>query len=463
VKLKFLGASGTVTGSCYLLTTDSASVMIDFGSFQGGRHLQSLNRTLPVIDFSRLSAVLLTHAHNDHTGRLPLLLKAGFSGSIHATEPSIDLTSLILKDSAKVQAYDMERINRKRERAGQEPYKPLYNAEDVERILSFFKPVIFNHYFQVVKGIAARYIEAGHMLGSASIEVVAEENGQKKRVIFSGDIGPKGVPYLRDPETFETADVVVMESTYGDRDHKPLAATLVEFKGIISKVVERGGKIIVPSFAIGRTQQIIYHLAAFFKEGSFPRFPVYVDGPMALEANRIYARHSEIFDAEAQALLKSHELQDAFASVKTAQTAEQSRAINGISGPCMIIAGAGMCNAGRVLHHLKQNLWKSENAVVIVGFQAEGTLGRLLVDGEPVVKIMNEPIAVKASVHTLSGFSAHAGQTELLQWFQPLANDKPRVFLTHGESRPRAALAREFNNKYGLNPILPVLDQEVEI
>ena len=463
IKLTFHGAAGTVTGSAYLLQTSRATVLVDFGMFQGFNLPEDLNRMPSGLDLGKLNAVILTHAHLDHTGRLPLLAKHGYRGPIYCTEPTIPLTALILRDSAHLQAMDLERANRKHQRAGELPAEPLYTAEQVEQVLQLFKPVPYDAPQEVAPGIRARWVEAGHMLGSASLQVCVQEDSHTKTIVFSGDVGPKGAPILKDAVGFEKADVVVMESTYGDRDHKPLQETVNEFEPIVKKAVERKSKILVPVFAVGRTQLLLYLLAQMFRHRVVPKFPIFLDSPMAIEATKIYWEHLDLFDAEFKALNRERPLLEDLNTVKPTPTAQDSMALNSLPGPCLIMAGSGMCNGGRILHHLKENLWRPEACVLIVGYQGEGSLGRRLVDGEKVVSIFGEKIAVKAGVHTLNGFSAHAGQSELLQWFGHLAPVRPRVFLTHGEARGREPLAKLIQERYSLRAELPELGNSASL
>jgi len=458
IKLTFLGAAGTVTGSAYLLQTSRATVLVDFGMFQGFSKHEVLNQMPAAIDVTRLTAVLLTHAHLDHTGRLPLLAKHDYRGPIYATEATIPLTSLILRDSAHLQAMDVERANRKRQRAGEPMLEPIYTAEHVAQIMQHFKPVPYDQPVEIASGIRARWVEAGHMLGSASLQLCVQVEGVAKTIVFSGDIGPIGAPILQDAVGFEKADVVVMESTYGDRDNKPLAETVREFEDIVKNAVASRGKILVPVFAVGRTQLLLYLLAQMFRRKVVPKFPIFLDSPMAVEASKIYWSHLELFDDEFRALNAERPVFDDMDTVKATPTAQDSMALNELNGPCLIMAGAGMCTGGRILHHLKQNLWREGTHVLIVGYQGEGSLGRRLVDGEKLVSIFGEKIAVKATIHTLNGFSAHAGQTELLRWFDHMAKCRPRTFLTHGEARGREPLAKLIKQRYGLQPELPELN-----
>ncbi len=463
MKITILGAAGgEVTGSAYLVDTGRARVLVDCGQFQG-HHVEALNR--PPLDAGAPppDAVVLTHAHLDHTGRLPLLVRTGFRGPIWATPATIDMTGLILRDAAKVQAQDAERHNRARQRAGEAPAEPLFTLEDVEQILKQLRPMAYHQPFDVAPGLRVRAVEAGHMLGSASLEIVADADGRRTTAVFSGDLGPKGAPILRDAERFARADLVFLESTYGDRDHQPFADTVQEFIAILQEAVAQRSKVLVPTFAVGRAQLLTALLAWIFRNRRVEPFPVFLDSPMAIEATHIYERHPELYDEEMLAFLKARPVAKDLATMKLTATPAESRQINACAGPCLIMAGAGMCNAGRILHHLRHNLWNPEAHVVIAGYQGGGTLGRQLVDGAGQVSIFGEPVAVKARIHTLGGFSAHAGQTELAAWFAPLAASRPRLVLTHGEDPQRAALAALLAKAHGITALLPALGDSVEL
>ena len=462
MKITFHGAAGgEVTGSSYLIETEHARLVLDCGMFQGGARADALNR-LPA-GYERVDAVVVTHGHLDHTGRLPLLARVNYGGPIFATPATIEMAALILRDSAKIQAQDNERHNRKRERAGEPAEEPLYSPAHVETILGRFQPVAYDQPVAVAPGIRACFAEAGHMLGSASIKLFVNEGGRERTVVFSGDLGPRGAPILKDYEPFQQADLVVLESTYGDRDHKPFQETVEQFLEIIRQASAARGKILVPTFAVGRAQLLSLLLAWAFREHRIQPFPIFLDSPMAIEASKIYQHHFELFDDEMLKFLREGSLQQDLATLHLCPTAEDSKKINDVPGPCLVMAGAGMCNAGRILHHLRQNLWRPDTHVVIAGFQAADSLGRRLVDGAKMVTIHGEKVAVKAQIHTLGGFSAHAGQTDLLNWFAAMAGSRPRVVLTHGENPQRQALAEKIREKHDLVAQLPVLGESLEL
>jgi metallo-beta-lactamase family protein len=356
-----------------------------------------------------------------------------------------------------LQKADVERQNRRRRREGKPLLEPLYTADDTKKLRALAKPLAYDRPTEVAKGVVVRAVEAGHMLGSASLEMTVDDGGKKKVVVFSGDLGPRGAPLHRDPTPFERADLVFMESTYGDRDHKPLHQTAIEAREVIRKAVAAKGKILVPAFAIGRTQLLLYLLAGAFKRKTLPKFPIVVDSPMGIEATKIYGKHTELFDEEALAMHKSGELRTNLETVQFSQTADDSRALNEVAGPCLILAGAGMCNGGRILHHFRHNLALPNTTVLIVGYQGHGSLGRMLVDGKTFVTIFGEKIPVRASVHTFGGLSGHAGQTDLLRWLETLAPSRPRVILTHGEDRGRKPLGRLIQERHGLKAEYPDL------
>lgn len=465
MKLTFHGAAGEVTGSCTLIETSRARVLVDFGMHQGGVESEIRNRrtTLqPLIQAGHPDAVVLTHAHIDHCGRMPMLAAWGYKGPIYTTPASADLTEILLRDSADIQESDALRMTRARQRAGREPAPPLYAVADVEKLLPLFRTIPYEQWTDIAPGVRLRFFDAGHILGSASAELRITENGQEKVIVFSGDLGPKGVPLLRDPTPPPPADVLILESTYGDRDHRPLRETVAEFEKIISESVWAKEKVIIPSFAVGRTQQLTYYLGELARSGRLPHFPVYVDSPLALSATDLYRRHPELFDTEARALLQQGECIFDCPNLRFTRSAQESKQLNDMWGMAVIIAASGMCTGGRILHHLKHHLWRKGTHVVMVGYQAAGSLGRRLVEKAPRVRIMGEWIAVRAEIHTLGGFSAHAGRGELLDWASNVKS-KPRVFLNHGEDRARTALAQGLRERFGWESTLPEYQSVHEI
>jgi metallo-beta-lactamase family protein len=462
MKIYFHGATGDVTGSAYHVKTKHASVLVDCGLYQG-KEARAKNRQRAKLEGGRLDAVVLSHAHLDHVGRLPLLTKAGYQGPIYATQSTIDVATLILRDALYLQKADLDRENRKRMRTGLAPLEPVYEEKDVRRLKPLVKSINYDQRVEIAPGIQVRLVDAGHVIGSASVELTVEEDGGSKVVVFSGDLGPRGAPLLNEPVPFERADAVIMESTYGDRNHRSLHETAIEARKIVAKAIEAKAKILVPVFAVGRTQLLLYLLAAAFRNKTLPRFPVYLDSPLAIEATKVYGKHSEIFDQEAQRMVQSGELREQLQSVRFCPTANESRELNNIKGPCMIMAGSGMCTGGRIMHHLRHNLYRPETAVLIVGFQSPGTLGRQLVDGAKSVSVLGERVAVRASIHTMGGFSAHADQNGLLDWFATVAPSKPRAIITHGENRARKIFSDLIRARHALKPECPNLGDVVEV
>lgn len=461
MKIRFLGAAGDVTGSAYHVTTNDASILVDCGFFQGRKTESAKNRRKAQL--GTLDAVVLTHGHLDHIGRLPLLTRNGYKGPIYATRPTLDLATLVLKDSLGIQKQDLKRENQKRARAKLPPLEPLFEEADVRRLKPLVSPVKYNQRFAVAKGIEARLVDAGHVIGSSSVELTVSEGGHKKVVVFSGDLGPRGAPLLNDPEPFTDADAVIMESTYGDRNHRSLHDTAMEGREIIARAIQNKAKILVPIFAIGRTQLLLYLLGGAFKKKTLPPFPIYLDSPMAIEATGIYRKNNELFDTEALGMVQSGELRRSLSSARPSVKPGESRALNSVKGPCLIMAGSGMCNGGRIMHHLRHNLPIPETAVLIVGFQSPGTLGRKLVDGAKSLMMFGEEVPVRASIHTMGGFSAHADQTGLLEWYGVMAPSRPRTIITHGEDSARKTFSGLLEKKFGVKTECPALEDVIEI
>jgi metallo-beta-lactamase family protein len=462
IKLGFYGAAGEVTGSCYILTTDRARVMIDMGMHQGEQVADEHNRRMPP-DPARLDAVVLTHAHLDHCGRLPLLLKAGFKRRIHCTMPTAELTDIILKDSAHLQVADAERFNALLRQPNEPQQQPLYDPSDVERTLPLLTTAPYDQPVTIAEGITIKFIEAGHILGAASVQMTITDGPRTFNLVFSGDVGIVGSPILRDPVTPLPADAVLLESTYGDRDHKPLAATREELLSILKDAQATHAKVLIPAFAIGRTQDLIFHIGEFLRAGQLAPTRVFIDSPMAVAASQLYIRHPEVYDAHATELRANHISALNFPGLTYIKTVDESKALNSDKGCMVIIAASGMCTGGRIVHHLLHNIANPTTRIVIVGYQGVGTLGRQLVDGARQVRIFRETLPVRAQVHTLGGFSAHAGQSGLLAWAAPLAPTKPRLFLTHGEDGPRGVLRDLLKAQYRWDAALPRYGEEVAL
>ena len=463
MRIHFHGAAGDVTGSAYQVVTEKASVLVDCGFFQGRKDESAKNRRKAQLEGGKVDAVVLTHGHLDHIGRLPLLTRNGYKGPVYATRPTLDIATLILKDSLALQKNDLKRQNQKRARSKLPPLEPLFEEADVRKLKPLATPVKYNQRFTVAPGIEARLVDAGHVIGSASVELTVSENGHKKVVVFSGDLGPRGAPLVKDPEPFNEADAVIMESTYGNRNHRSMHDTAIEGREIISKAIDNKAKVIVPVFAVGRTQLLLYLLAGAFKRKTLPRFPIFLDSPMAIHATKIYGRNSELFDEEALGMVQSGELLRNLNCARPCTTPGESRALNKEKGPCLIMAGSGMCTGGRIMHHLRHNLPIPETAVLIVGFQSPGTLGRKLVDGAKSVMMFGEEVPVRASIHTMGGFSAHADQRGLLDWYSTLAPSRPRTIITHGEDRARQAFGDLITSRFGLQTERPSLGDVIEI
>jgi metallo-beta-lactamase family protein len=444
VELEFYGAAGEVTGSCHILRVGRQTLLVDCGLIQAGRETMRRNRGAFPVDPRRIDAVLLTHAHLDHCGRLPLLVSRGFSGTIYTTAACRDLLPILLRDAAHLSMREAERINRRRE-PGEPLAEPLFTMAEVDATLALVRAIRYDTPYAPFPGVSLVMREAGHIMGSASLELECREDGLVRRVVFSGDLGPYDSPILLDPHAFGAADLVVMESTYGDRRHRDRAETLAEMRGIIAAAARDGGNIIVPAFAVGRSQEILYVLGKHFEDWGLRSWMVFLDSPMAIEAGAVYWRHADRHDEEARHLRSGFASMPGLPNLRLCRTVADSMAINAHRSRAFIIAGSGMCNGGRVLHHLRRDLGRPECHVMIVGFQVPGTLGRALVDGEPEVRIFGETIPVAAQIHTVGGFSAHGDQADLLRWYGCFAG-RPAVCLVHGEPEPARVLQRSLRS-----------------
>jgi metallo-beta-lactamase family protein len=454
--IEFVGAAQTVTGSKHLLVTKRASVLLDCGFFQGRRR-ESIEQNKHLgVDPGRLAAVVLSHAHIDHSGALPLLVKQGYDGPIFMTPATRDLCAVMLEDAAMIQAQDARYINKliERDKAEMIPVEPLYTVEDVVRVLERIVSVPYGRRIEIAAGVHATFHDAGHVLGSAITALDVEEDGKKKRVVFTGDLGRKKIPILRDPEIVDGADVLVTESTYGDRLHKPISAVEDELAAVMKRTYERGGKVVIPSFALERAQELLYAIRTLKQQGRMPKMPIYVDSPLTVKITDIFRLHPECFDAETRELLNGDESPFEDENLRYVSDKEESKAIDASPDPCVIISASGMCEAGRIVHHLKATIESAKNTVCIVGFQAPHTLGRRIVERRARVRIFGVERDLKAEVATLNGFSAHADQSDLLEYADGLRQRGPlsRVALVHGEPQAQAALRAKLKER-GLDDV----------
>ena len=468
-KLTFFGAVEGVTGSMYLLKAGKSQVLLDCGLFQGRRKEEAANLEPLPFDSSTIDAVVLSHAHLDHSGRLPLLVAEGYEGPIYTTRPTCDLIEVLLKDAASLQERDAEWENKRRRRAGKEEIEPLYSLEDVEDALSLRQGISYYQRITIADGVDIKFVDAGHILGSAIVEIFIDEHGVEKKLVFSGDLGNSQAALLRDPDIVESADILLLESTYGDREHRSMEDTLSEFENMIEEASQNGGNILIPSFAVGRTQEIIYRLGELYQKGKLKQQAIYLDSPMAIAVTEIYHRYQDVYNEEDKNAIetyskeeRSHQksLHTFLPILRYSTSTEESMALNKLASGAIIIAGSGMCNGGRIRHHLKHNLWRKQSHVVFVVYQAIGTPGRKLVDGAATLKTGGEEVVVRAQVHTLGGFSAHASQSQLIHWLSNFKEKRPQLFLVHGEEGAKQAL-QTAAKEHGWNANIPALGQEI--
>lgn len=460
MKIRFLGAARKVTGSCFHLLTDGTQVLVDCGMNQG-RNSDALNREPFRFHPDQIDTLLLTHAHLDHSGLIPRLVAGGFSGRILTTSATAELAGIILLDSAHIQEKDAEWQTKKAQRAGKDQvFEPLYTTEDVKACLPQFDQNGYDSLHQLPGGMRFRFVDAGHILGSASLELWFHDGGRDKKIVFSGDVGKSGNPIIRDPQHITEADYVVVESTYGNRFHKDLEASIDELEAAVKETFKRGGNVLLPSFAVGRTQDVLYILNRLVREKRLSDINVYVDSPLADKATKIYMSHPEFFDAETLNTFTFRS--SAGMRIHFTTTIEESQKLNRVKSGAIIIAGSGMCEGGRIRHHFKHNIWRQECSIIFTGFQVPGTLGRYIVDGAKRAYILGEEMAIRAKVHTIGGFSAHADQGELLEWLGTFTNN-PRVFIVHGEEPVALEFEKIVREKLGLTTYVPHLGEELEI
>lgn len=463
MKITFCGAVGTVTGSCYLIETEQHRFIVDCGMFQGSKEIRSLNEREFLFNPGDLDFVLLTHAHIDHSGLIPKLVKNGFSKTIFATKATVELCRIMLPDSGHIQEMELEWRNRKRARKGQPLMEPLYTSLDARNSLRLFQAVNYQEEFRPVPEITVRFLDAGHILGSAIIEIYVTEGRTTTKLVCSGDLGQKNQPIIKDPTYIQDADYLLIESTYGNRLHEETEERVRQLRRMIIESVETGGNLIIPAFAVGRTQDLLYHIRTLLLKGEIPRIPVYIDSPMAVSATEIYRDSPGYYDDQTLKMMADNQSPFDYNNLHFIRTVDESRRLNEIAKGTIIISASGMCEAGRILHHLKHNLWRPESHILFVGYQAEGTLGRRLLEGAKVVKIMGEEIGVRAQIHSIGGFSAHADQAGLLDWLGAFQKMPRGIFITHGENGAQKDLAALIRRNFGITPSIPAWGEEYEL
>ena len=468
MKIKFCGATIGVTGSCHLLSTERHKVLLDCGQFQGNKEMDALNwEPFPFAPDS-IEAVVLSHAHIDHCGRIPLLVKRGFKGDIYCTDATADLLQVMLLDSAYIHEKDAEWQSKKNARTGKPPVEPLYTVEDAERSLKLVKPILYDQLVELNDEMKIVFNDAGHILGSAITEIWVTENDQTSKIVFSGDLGVTNRPILRDPKKIKKADYLIMESTYGGRLHPENSTSIDRLIHIIRDTVKRKGSVIIPAFAVGRTQELIYELNMFYEHHPEYRdfledLNVYIDSPMATTATEVFRKNAQVFDEETKELILSGDNPLDFTNLIFTRSTAESQALNMNRVPKIIISASGMCEAGRIRHHLKHNLWDPKNSIVFVGYQAEGTLGRALIDGVKEVKLFGETVIVAAEIHNLEGFSGHADQNGLLDWLGGFQKIPKQIFLVHGEEQSKVDFAKAAQERLGLSTTPIFCNSEFEL
>jgi metallo-beta-lactamase family protein len=466
MNIQFLGAVRTVIGSMHLLKTNGSRILLDCGLYQGKRQESfERNRNLP-FEAGSIDAMILSHAHIDHSGNIPSLVKNGFQGNIYTTSASRDLCAAMLRDSGHIQEEDARYVNKKRAKQGLPPVEPLYTMDDATESLNNFVSVGYNRPVAIVPGVTLTFRDAGHILGSAVTVLDIEEDGQQKRLVFTGDLGRKGLPILRDPQPVDRADYLIIESTYGDRLHEPVETTEKKLRDVVVNTYRRGGKVIVPAFAVGRTQELVYALHRMTESRDLPILPIFVDSPLAVNVTEVFRLHPECYDQELNQFIATSDNHDPFGFHRLTyiRSAEASKDLNFLREPAIIISASGMCEAGRILHHLKNNIEDPRNAIVIVGWQAPQTLGRRLVERQSVVKIFGEEYNLRAQVETINGFSAHADRNELLDYVQQLGPTRLKsIFVVHGEEAASLALADGMHGLGATSAIVPKLGEEFEL
>ena len=475
MKIQFCGATTGVTGSCHLITTANHKVLLDCGQFQGGKAQEELNYEPFPFDPAEIEYLVLSHAHIDHCGRIPLLVKRGFKGQIYCTDATADLLGIMLLDSGHIHEQEAEWQNRKNARAGRPLVEPLYTEKDAEESLKFIKPVLYNQLVELNDEVRICFNDAGHILGSGEIEIFVSEKVEgssevrASKIVFSGDLGVMDRPILRNPTIIKKADYVIMETTYGNRNHPDNAMDVNHLVDIICETAARGGNSVIPSFAVGRTQELIFELNRIYEDPSDPRqeqlskIKVYVDSPMAAAATEVFKKNAQVFDEETKDYISKGENPLEFPNLKFTQSTEESQWLNVDREPKVIISASGMCEAGRIRHHLKHNLWDARNSIIFVGYQAEGTLGRGIIDGEKEVQLFGETVQVNAKIHNLEGFSGHADMNGLLGWLKGFQKLPKQLFLVHGEPEVKIEFAKTVKEQIGIDAIPVNVNSEYEL
>ncbi len=463
--IQFLGAARTVTGSMHLVSVNGTRILLDCGMFQGRRsEAYDRNRTFP-FDPSNIDAVILSHAHIDHAGNLPTLVKNGYHGPIYATSATRDLCNIMLYDSAYIQQRDIEYVNKRRQKKHEPLFNPLYDVQDVSAAMAQFISINYDQPIQVAKGMTGKFLDAGHILGSAVTVLDVEENSKRKTIGFTGDLGRKNMPIIRDPQPIGSVDVLISESTYGGKLHDPVKGMKDSLNSIIKQTTERGGKVIIPSFSVGRTQEIVYLLSELFDEGRLPVVPIYVDSPLAVNASDVFRMHAECFDRETLDHLHVHEDPFGFNRLTYVRSVEESKKLNSLQTPCVIISASGMCEGGRIVHHLANNIENPKNTILIVGYQAEHTLGHRIAEKLPEVNIFGEVLRLNAEVMVLNSLSAHADQHELVEYITAADQRQlKKIFLVHGEMTQSEKLSSKLKETGIRQDIhIPVSGEKAEV
>lgn len=469
MKIQFCGATTGVTGSCHLIKTENHNVLMDCGQFQGGKSREALNYEPFPFEPSEVECMILSHAHIDHCGRIPLLAKRGFRGKIYCTDATADLLKVMLLDSAHIHEVDAQWQSKRNLRSGKPPVEPLYTTKDAEKALELVSPILYDQQIEINEDMKIVFNDAGHILGSAITEIWVKEGNKESKIVFSGDLGMKNRPILRDPVIIKKADCVIMETTYGNRKHPENSTSVKQLIDIVIKTIKRGGTVVIPSFAVGRTQELIYEFNRFYETSSneyrkeLDGVNVVVDSPMATTATEVFRKNAQVFDEETRAYILKGDNPLDFKNLTFTRSTAESMALNSDNTPKVIISASGMCEAGRIRHHLKHNLWDPRNSIIFVGYQGEGTLGRSLVEGKKDITLFGEEIYVQAEIYNLEGFSGHADQNGLLEWISGFQQKPKQLFLVHGEEQSKKDFAQLLKDKLDMEAVPVMGNSEFEI